>query len=653
MKTKFLLVLGLVLFTLMGSGIHASDFTVTDISKTNHLNSERDLTMTPVSATAQPLDVFNNSSLPFEAENAAEGMIDPVGAYITVWKTDNPGDSNPNQILILAKGEFNYAWENLAIPSLTGSGYGNNKTTITFPTPGSYRLIMKPTGLNPFHRIFFDYNESTEQYYDGEKLLKVEQWGDIVWTSFEQAYLGCSNLEFTATDIPDLSKVTNMSRAFSRLGITDIPKFHRWDMRSVERMDLMFAGSKYFNQPIGSWRVHRVNNMHGMFWGATSFNQPIGQWDVSNVTKMTYMFYAASNFNQPIGSWDVSNVTIMSSMFERATNFNQPIGQWDVSNVEGMSSMFAKASNFNQNIGNWNVSNVKTMWNMFMEASNFDQNLGEWNLASVMEYDSKLNGIGLSKSGMGCENYSLSLNGWAYNPNTPKDLVLEARTMKFSPHAIASIDELTDILNWTINGASEGACQLTSYICDYTANITVEEDCVELGGNYNAKAMVTGGLAGDTFSFILDDKIVKDDIRADEMITIPSEWLVGGEDYYVVIFSNTEPSCSFVLNIESPKECRTPTSGNPANNAENRVSDFASNFDNFTFHPNPVVAELSLKAGVDIEQVEVFNILGQEVIKIRPNDTSALLDMSGMESGVYLMNVTIDDVQKTFRVIKK
>jgi hypothetical protein len=46
------------------------------------------------------------------------------------------------------------------------------------------------------------------------KLISVDQRGDIEWTSMERAFHGCENLEIKATDVPDLRKVDSISRMF-------------------------------------------------------------------------------------------------------------------------------------------------------------------------------------------------------------------------------------------------------------------------------------------------------------------------------------------------------------------------------------------------------------------------------------------------------
>ena len=292
----------------------------------------------------------NNSSLP---------TTDESKYFITIWKTDNNGTSNNNQITIPTVGDgYNYSvdW-----------GDGTSSQNVTTDITHSYNNIdtytVKISG--DFPRIFFgknaillDENASRYKYMaDNLKLISIKQWGKIKWKSMFASFVGCSNLNGDAIDRPILSDVTSM--------------------RS------MFYEATNFNQDIGNWDVSNITNMRGVFYRANSFNQDIRNWNVSNVTDMYAMFDRATSFNQDIGNWDVSNVTDMRYMFYKATAFNQNIGNWNVSNVTNMYGMFAKATAFNQNIGNWNVSNITNMGYMFSEATNFNQNIGNWNVSNV------------------------------------------------------------------------------------------------------------------------------------------------------------------------------------------------------------------------------------------------------------------------------
>ncbi len=324
-------------------------------------------------------------------------------SFITTWKTDNPGTSNNTSITIPTySGEtYNYDvdWDNDGIFDEFGI---TGDVTHNFGTVGTYTIRIR----GQFPRIYFYYNG------DRDKILSVNQWGNIQWTSMKRAFAGCSNLIISATDDPDLSSVTDMSEMFDNassfnqpIGTWDVSNvtdmsylfsgatsfnqdISNWDTSSVTNMKQMFFRVIGFNQNISGWDVSSVTNMKEMFCGATSFNQDIGNWDVSSVTDMHSMFYGATTFNQDIGDWNVSNVTDMALIFNSATTFNQDIGNWDVSSVTDMAQMFYSATSFNQDIGRWNVSSVTDMSYMFFEASSFNQDIGNWDVSSV--WDMKL-----------------------------------------------------------------------------------------------------------------------------------------------------------------------------------------------------------------------------------------------------------------------
>ena len=73
----------------------------------------------------------------------------------------------------------------------------------------------------------------------------------------------------------------------------------------------------------------------------------------------------------------------------------------------------------------------------------------------------------------------------------------------------------------------------------------------------------------------------------------------------------------------------------------------------FTYFPNPVKNTLTLNAQNTIENVIMFNMLGQEVLKATPNTIDSELDMSNLQSGAYFVKVTIANITKTVRVIKE
>lgn len=337
-------------------------------------------------------------------------------SFITTWKTDNAGTSNPNQITIpTAGGGYNYSvdWENDGIIDVTGV---TGTITHTYAVAGTYTVLI--TGNFP--RIVFNNGG------DKLKLLTIEQWGANQWSSMANAFYGCSNLVINATNTPNLSNVTNMVNSFR-------------DATSV-------------NQNLGLWNVSNVTNMSNMFNGATSFNQNISGWNVGNVSNMASMFIGATSFNQDIGNWNVSSVSNMANMFRNATSFNQNISSWTVSNVTNMANMFFGATNFNQNIGNWNVSNVTNMNNMLRDLPSFNQNLGNWNVSNVTSINSFLRGSELSTA-----NYDSLLIGWSALTLQP-NLSFHAGNSKFCTSTSEKQSIITSFVWTIIDGGISPSC---------------------------------------------------------------------------------------------------------------------------------------------------------------------------------------------------
>ena len=257
--------------------------------------------------------------LPLILSCVLTGSLFAQRAFVTTWQTTMDDES----ITIPTNGNgYSYTVD-------WGDGTTNTTTYESYAThfysdPGIYTVTIS----GDFPRIYFNNGNNGE---DKDKILTIEQWGDIEWRNMNRAFKGCSNLTIPATDAPDLSNVTDM---------------------------------------------------YDMFFGASSMNSDIGHWDVSNVENMRGVFLLASSFNQDISSWDVSNVTFMEFMFDKASSFNQDISSWDVSKVTSMKGMFQLSSAFDQNLGAWNIENVTNMALMFdesgMSTTNYDATLTGW-----------------------------------------------------------------------------------------------------------------------------------------------------------------------------------------------------------------------------------------------------------------------------------
>ena len=303
-------------------------------------------------------------------------VIETGAPFITTWRTNSA-----NQTITIPVGgstaRYSIDWgdNSPAGTDITGD------STHTYREEDSYTVSISD-GFEKFHL--------DDQQPNAGRLISIDQWGDIRWTSMSGAFDGAYNMVYLATDAPDLSLVSDMSYMFAYASSFN-GNLSSWDVSKVTNMESMFRDASFFNQPLNDWNVSAVTNMIRMFHTASSFNQTISSWDVSAVTDMHHMFYEASDFNQPLNSWDVSSVTDMNSMFSGASSFNQTLNDWDVSSVTNMKGMFNDATSFDGDLSSWNVTKVSNMVEMFANTPSFQQNLGNWyvvaNATSIAKAD--------------------------------------------------------------------------------------------------------------------------------------------------------------------------------------------------------------------------------------------------------------------------
>jgi surface protein len=348
------------------------------------------------------------------------------GEFITVWKPSNVSTQNisggipstSSQIWFPGTGNnFNVTWEEVGFPAHNGTlsnvnsavhfliDFGNPENPV--PANATYRVKIR-NGNGSFNAVKFpsifvilpsDSPPIVNEYAgDAKKITDVSQWGNTSWTTMEFAFFNCSFMDVSATDVPDLSNVSNTEAMFFTTNLTG--------------------------------------------------NNSFAAWETSNITTMAYMF-GHTPFNQPIGSWNVSNVTDIRWMFHGCNNFNQPLKNWNTSNMINMDHTFHYCNTFNQDISNWDTSNVTKMRLFLGAATIFNQNLGDWNLKSIVDGKQMLSGTALS-----CINWDKTLYGWANNPESPVnfDLGNVSAAVYSHPAAVVARNYLLNTKGWLFSG---------------------------------------------------------------------------------------------------------------------------------------------------------------------------------------------------------
>lgn len=611
----------------------------------------------------------------------------PADEFITVWQSNNSGQSGSNEIRFYGSGTgYTLIWEEVGNEIanngtlVAGTITSGNYQLITFPTAATYRVRVDPTTSGIFTTF--------KQAEDRLKLLEVAQWGSTTWSGFFQAFRSCVNMNVTAADAPDLSQATTLSQMFTFCSnlvgnsafntwqtgtITDMSgmfwgatlfnqslsnwntgnvtsmfnmfenaasfngNISNWNTSSVTNMGSMFRSASNFSQPIGSWTTLSVTNMNDMFRQAAAFNQPINNWNVSSVTSMAGMFRQATNFNQPISAWNTSSVTDMADMFEQATAFNQPINNWNVSSVTSMAGMFRQAmafnqplnnwvtssvtnmtslfesGAFNQDIGNWNVSSVTQMNGMFYHASAFNQDLSTWNLSAINSMSWMF-----ENCGMDCINYSLMLNGWEANTNTPNGISLGAIGMVYDSTALAARTALTSTRGWIINGDMYNAgCGTALPVTLYSFN------AIYLAPN--AVLNWQSGIESDLNYYSVEKSA--DGTNFHSISKIP---VTGSGSHYSAVLPQPETKAFYRLKM-------VDLDGKIGYSRIQTVSYQRAAASIVSIFPNPVrdgrLHIEATKSGI----VRILNQMGQQVLHARVSAGLQVIDISSLASGLYLI----------------
>jgi len=570
--------------------------------------------------------------------------------FITKWDLSISG-SGATQITfdVGTTGIVNYTWLQLTGGGATGSGTfsGTTVTIIGLPAGGTIRLSIDSVNFN---RI------NINNGIDKNRLLDVEQWGTVAWSSMQTAFYGCINLNITATDLPDLSGVNNMYKMFCACivlnGPTNIGLWNTsavtnmslvfenaiafnqpigsWNTSAVTNMSWMFYHEYAFNQPIGSWNTSAVTNMVGMFEQATSFNQPIGLWNTSAVTDMQNMFDGASDFNQPIGNWNTSAVTDMYAMFSDATAFNQPIGLWNTSAVTNMQNMFYWATDFNQAIDSWNTAVVTNMSWMFNNAPSFNQNIGNWNTASVTDMSHMFAGATAFNQDIGNWNTAavkdmnhMFDNATAFNKNIGgwnTSAVTDIRTMFYNALAFNqdignwNTTAVTD-MGWVFAGATSFNQNIGNWNLQSNTHLTsMFDNCGMDCENYSATLFGWNVNSVTPNNLILGAATLHYGTNALAARTN----LITTKGWYILNDLPSGSDCSLGITEET-----TPI---------------------ISISPNPTTTQLTIQQldNSTIETIHIYNVLGEMV---QSSDighrTSVALDVSRLNKGIYFIEAVL------------
>jgi len=283
---------------------------------------------------------------------AATGL-DPA-AFVTEWTVSSGDtiilpsyDTNP-----LGTLDYDVDWGD----GNSDSNVTTKDKTHTYTFDGGGTKVFQVVITNQFHSLNMQRASTTERGY----LTNMVQWGtDTTWSTLRYMFYYCVNMQYTATDFPDIS---NMAESGSIRNMFQ-------ECQSVVDLDL----SNWTN-------TDNITGLYATFWGMDSLETlNLTNWDISNSTSGGSMCYQSGSsvngcdFIMPDLDW--SNTANISSTFFGCYIKSIDVSGWTFGKNIAINSLFRQARegssgpSFSVNISTWNNTGYITTLNDFFRDS--------------------------------------------------------------------------------------------------------------------------------------------------------------------------------------------------------------------------------------------------------------------------------------------
>lgn len=548
--------------------------------------------------------------------------------------------------------------------------------------------------------------------FEGARVFNqnIGAWNTINVTNMSKMFKEASSFDRNIGNWNTLN-VTDMSEMFFGGISTGFDyQFNKnigsWNVSNVTNMSGMFNGAILFNQNIGNWNTSSVEDMSDMFRDAYAFDQNIGNWNTATVTSMANMFFNSflsvnnpqesiftNGGNSSIENWNTASVVDMSGMFFRATSFNYNLSNWSLAQINDLTEMFDESgldcSNYSLTLIGWN-NNPSTPNNIILGATfmqygpealpaiedfifdkawgfsghDFISTIPDFSLDNIYCEGETIPALpNISNDGI-TGSWSPELDAsqtttYTFTPNAGECALETMFTISINPNVtptftnVATIcagDTLLALPNISENNIPGSWSPALNNMATTTYTFIPNDGVCATTATQTINVTTTESPTGETMQTIspndtLADLIINpttvswyatlEDALANVNVLSLDLILEDGNTYFAVNDDGTCRSEPFAISVEFALSIGT------------------SNFINLKYYPNPVVSSIRISNSKPINEIEVYNLMGQLVMKAYFNASEVEIDLKELPKSFYMIQLRSGNQSSVFKIIKE
>lgn len=181
----------------------------------------------------------------------------------------------------------------------------NTSQTHVYAVSGTYLIKIRGT----FPRIYFN------GAGDRLKLMYIDNWGSIAWSSFANAFQYCANMQGRWSDTPDMTSVTSMTYMFFQCSVFNY-SLNDWDVSNVTNMARCFYADTAYAKTIDNWNTSSVQDAYRLFRGCALMKYSFANFEIQSATNLQEFLATVdinsagtANYDATLISWSAQAVT--------------------------------------------------------------------------------------------------------------------------------------------------------------------------------------------------------------------------------------------------------------------------------------------------------------------------------------------------------